>query len=66
MLCFWGWNWCLEKIGTVSATNLIYLNPVIAIVTSAVVLDERVTVVAMAGAVLILVALFMLDKLGKR
>lgn len=66
MFCFLGWNWCLEKIGTVRATNLLYLNPVIAVVTSAVVLGERVTPIAMAGAVLILTALVCLDKLGRK
>lgn len=66
MFCFLGWNWCLEKIGTVRATNLLYLNPVIAVVTSAVVLGERVTPIAMAGAALILTALVCLDKLGRK
>lgn len=66
MFCFLGWNWCLEKIGTVRATNLLYLNPVIAVVTSAVVLGERVTPIAMAGAALILTALVCLDKPGRK
>ncbi|MBE6298094.1 MAG: DMT family transporter [Bacteroidales bacterium] len=66
MFCFLGWNWCLKKIGTVRATNLLYLNPVIAVVTSAVVLGERVTPIAMAGAALILTALVCLDKLGRK
>jgi drug/metabolite transporter (DMT)-like permease len=62
MLCFLGWNWCLEKLGTVRATNLLYLNPVIAIASSSLVLGERVTAVALSGAVLILAGLFFLDK----
>lgn len=66
MFCFLGWNWCLEKIGTVRATNLLYLNPVIAVVTSAVVLGESVTPIAMAGAALILTALVCLDKPGRK
>lgn len=66
MLCFLGWNWCLEKIGTVRATNLLYLNPVIAIVSSAVVLDERVTWIALSGATLILCGLFYIEKNRKR
>ena len=66
MFCFLGWNWCLEKIGTVRATNLLYLNPVIAVVTSAVVLGERVTPIAMVGAALILTALVCLDKPGRK
>lgn len=58
MLCFLGWNWCLDKLGTVRATNLLYLNPVIAIITSAAFLGERVTWIAILGAVLILAGLY--------
>ena len=62
MLCFLGWNWCLARLGTVRATNFIYLNPVIAIISSAIVLDERVTWIAILGAVLILAGLVYIDK----
>ena len=62
MLCFLGWNWCLEKIGTVRATNLLYLNPVVAMTTSALVLSERVTWVALVGAALILAGLACIDR----
>lgn len=62
MLCFLGWNWCLARLGTVRATNFIYLNPVIAIVSSALVLGERVTWIAISGAVLILAGLVYIDK----
>ena len=62
MLCFLGWNWCLERLGTVRATNFIYLNPIIAILSSAIVLDERVTWIAISGAVLILLGLIYIDK----
>jgi drug/metabolite transporter (DMT)-like permease len=62
MLCFLGWNWCLDKIGTVRATNLLYLNPVVAMTTSAVVLGEQVTWVALLGAVLILAGLACVDR----
>ena len=62
MLCFLGWNCCLEKIGTVRATNLLYLNPVVAMTTSALFLDEKVTWVALLGAVLILAGLACVDR----
>ena len=58
LLCFLGWNFCLERLGTVRATNLLYLNPVISITTSAIVLGERVTWIAILGAVLILAGLY--------
>jgi drug/metabolite transporter (DMT)-like permease len=62
MLCFLGWNYCLERIGTVRATNLLYLNPVVSITTSAIVLGERVTWLAIIGAVLILAGLVCLER----
>lgn len=62
MLCFLGWNWCLAKLGTVRATNLLYLNPVVAITTSALVLGENVTWIAICGAVLILIGLICIDR----
>lgn len=62
MLCFLGWNWCLGKLGTVRATNLLYLNPVVAITTSALVLGENVTWIAICGAVLILIGLVCIDR----
>ena len=62
MLCFLGWNWCLAKLGTVRATNLLYLNPVVAITTSALVLGENVTWIAICGAVLILIGLVCIDR----
>lgn len=58
LLCFLGWNFCLERLGTVRATNLLYLNPVISITISAIVLGEHVTWIAILGAVLILTGLY--------
>ena len=62
MLCFLGWNWCMERLGTVRATNLLYLNPIVAITSSTIVLGERVTWLAMLGAVLILSGLLYIDR----
>ena len=62
MFCFLGWNWCLERLGTVRATNLLYLNPIVAITSSTIVLGERVTWLAMLGAVLILFGLLYIDR----
>ena len=66
MLCFLGWNRCLASLGTVRATNFLYLNPVIAIVSSAIVLGERVTWIAITGAVLILAGLVYVDRNRQR
>ena len=66
MLCFLGWNWCLKRIGVVRATNFIYLNPVITMITSVLVLNERVTWMAILGAALILGGLAYIDKKRKK
>ena len=66
MLCFMGWNWCMKRIGTVRATNFLYLNPVVAVITSAIFLGEKITGLAMVGAALILCGLFFIDKTRKK
>lgn len=66
MLCFLGWNWCLKRIGTVRATNFLYLNPIVAITTSAIFLGESITWLALVGATLILCGLYFIDKCRKR
>ena len=66
MLCFLGWNWCLARLGTVRATNFLYLNPVIAIASSAIVLGERITWIAIAGALLILAGMLYVDRHRQR
>lgn len=66
MLCFLGWNWCMKRIGTVRATNFLYLNPVVAVITSAIFLGEKITGLAMVGAALILCGLFFIDRGRKR
>ncbi|MBQ5730772.1 MAG: DMT family transporter, partial [Bacteroidaceae bacterium] len=55
-------NWCLEKIGIVRATNFIYLNPILTMLTSALVLGERITWMAVVGAALILSGLIYIDR----
>ena len=54
LVCFAVWNVVLKRLGTVSASNYIYLNPVFTLIGSAVVLGERLTPMAWAGVALIL------------
>lgn len=62
MLCYLGWNWCLKSIGTVRATNFIYLNPVVTMVASGLVLHERITWIAVVGAAFILLGMIYADR----
>lgn len=62
MLCYTLWNFVLKRLGTVRATNFIYLNPVVTMLCSWAVLDEHITWMAMLGAVLVLLGMFMAEK----
>lgn len=54
LACFVVWNMVLKQLGTVRASNYIYLNPLFTLVGSAAFLGEQLTIVALMGAVLIL------------
>lgn len=43
MACFWTWNICLKRIGTVTCSNYIYLNPAVTLITAFLVLHEQIT-----------------------
>ena len=50
LVCFAVWNVVLKNLGTVRASNYIYLNPLFTLVGSAVLLDEHLTIIALIGA----------------
>lgn len=54
LVCFVVWNIILKQLGTVGASNYIYLNPLFTLIGSAVLLDEQFTVMSLMGAMLIL------------
>lgn len=69
--CFWVWllPWFVcslecrtENLGTVRASNYIYLNPLFTLVGSAILLDEHLTVIALIGAACIMGGVYMAGK----
>ena len=62
LICYWAWNVAIEKLGAVRATNYLYINPIVALITSWLVLDERITWIALLGATLILVGVYLVEK----
>lgn len=64
--CYWAWNTAIARIGSVNASNYLYLNPVVALITSAIVLDERITVTALIGTALIMLGVAVCEKLPAR
>jgi len=64
--CYLTWNYVVKKLGVVSCTNYLYLNPIAALLTSICVIGERVTWVALLGSILILTGVFVSEKKKKK
>lgn len=62
LLCFWAWNAVIEKLGAVRATNYLYINPIIALITSWLILNERITALAILGTILILGGVYLAER----
>lgn len=61
-LCFVTWNKAVEIIGTIKASNYIYLVPLISMITSMIVLNEKVTGLAIGGGLLILAGVYISER----
>ena len=62
MLCYIMWNTAVAKLGAIRATSYIYVVPLVTLVTSSIVLGERITWVALAGSVLILGGVYVAEQ----
>lgn len=59
LVCFVLWNLVVKHIGVVKSSNYLYLNPVITCITSAIVLGEKITPVAVTGALCIMAGVWL-------
>ncbi|MPM97969.1 hypothetical protein SDC9_145150 [bioreactor metagenome] len=57
-MCFVGWNWAVSKLGAVKTSFYIYIVPVVTLISAAVILKEKITFIALIGALLTLGGLF--------
>lgn len=57
-LCLILWNKVIWSLGAVKANNMIYLSPFVTMVSAAIILGERITPLAVLGAVMILAGVF--------
>ena len=64
-ICFVTWNFAMKVLGTIKSSVYLYLNPVITIIASAIILRETITQVAILGTALILVGLVISEWKGK-
>ena len=61
-LCYVTWNLATRRLGVVVTSNYIYVNPFVTMLTAAVVLDERITPMGVAGAALIICGVVFSDR----
>lgn len=61
-ICFFAWSWIIRRVGVISTSNYVYLNPVSTVVVSAIFLDEPMTWMAYFGSALILAGVILANK----
>ena len=54
LACFINWNLVMSKLGNVTSTNYVYLNPVFTLITAALILGERMSPMSIIGCTAIL------------
>ena len=60
------WARSVKSLGAVKSNNYIYLQSIVTLVVSALWLHERVSIVGYTGCALILLGLWLSDRLGRR
>lgn len=61
MLCYIMWNTAVRELGALRAANYIYIVPLVTLLTSAIAINETITVVALAGSLLILCGVYLAE-----
>lgn len=64
-LCYLLWNKVLKMIGTVRATNYIYMQSFVTMITASIVLKERITLMAIIGVCVLILGLVLVQKKKK-
>lgn len=62
MLCYIMWTMAVKRLGVVCAANYIYVVPLVTLFTSAIVLDEQITLIALIGSAFILSGVYLTER----
>lgn len=62
MFCFISWNACVKELGAVQSTSYIYIVPLVTLLTSAIIINEKITVIALSGCFLILCGVYLAER----
>lgn len=65
LVCYVLWNVVLKQLGTVRASNYIYLNPLVTMVASIIILHEQITWITLLGAGCIIFGVYQAEKKWK-
>ena len=62
LACFILWNLAMSRLGNFTATNYVYLNPFFTLITSMIILGERMTLVSAIGSLAIILGVILAGK----
>ncbi|MDE7397538.1 MAG: DMT family transporter [Muribaculum sp.] len=63
LIAFYLWSWIVKGMGAVMANNYIYVSPIITLIASWLVLGETITIVGISGCALILIGVWLSERL---
>ena len=55
--CYLLWNWVMREVGAVHSTNYIYLQSLITMLFGAIILHERITLMGLSGALILILGM---------
>lgn len=61
-ICFVMWNWVVGILGAVKTSVYMYMIPVVAVISSVIILDEKITWISFSGSILTLLGLYISGK----
>ena len=62
LICYFLWNTVVKRLGAIRASAYVYLSPLVTMTAAAIVLNESITLIAMAGALLILLGVALAER----
>jgi len=62
LLCFWLWNLVMARLGNITSTNYVYLNPVFTFIAAVIILGERLSLIPALGSATIILGVFLAGK----
>ena len=64
LACFVVWNLVMARLGNITSTNYVYLNPVFTLISAMIILGERLTPAGAIGSALILLGVILAGRQG--